>query len=178
MKRYLYVITLAAVIALSGCSSQGSSDSLGDSSNALISADNVTEIARVTGEVTPEDTTKPPQIMVEYSGDGVSSAAMMTLMNYNWDGSIACGADPVSVAVSGNISADVDLDLVSANEPKIGLRAGSEITAAKLYTLEDSDSIDLDFTQDGVIKFPEDVTGGVVSVSVKYEQGEAEYCFR
>lgn len=177
MKRYLYVITLAAVIALSGCSSQGSSDSRDDSSNALISADNVTEIARVTGEVTPEDTTKPPQIMVEYSGDGVSSAAMMTLMNYNWDGSIACGADPVSEAVSGNISADVDLDLVSANEPKIGLRAGSEITAAKLYTLEDSDSIDLDFTQDGVIKFPEDVTGGVVSVSVKYEQGEAEYCF-
>ena len=96
---------------------------------------------------------------------------MMTLMNYNWDGSIACGAGPVSEAVSGNISADVDLDLVSANEPKIGLRAGSEITAAKLYTLEDSDSIDLDFTQDGVIKFPEDVTGGVVSVSVKYEQG-------
>lgn len=177
MKRYLYVITLAAVIALSGCSSQGSSDSRDDSSNALISADNVTEIARVTGEVTPEDTTKPPQIMVEYSGDGVSSAAMMTLMNYNWDGSIACGADPVSEAVSGNISADVDLDLVSANEPKIGLRAGSEITAAKLYTLEDSDSIDLDFTQDGVNKFPEDVTGGVVSVSVKYEQGEAEYCF-
>lgn len=70
MKRYLYVITLAAVIALSGCSSQGSSDSRDDSSNALISADNVTEIARVTGEVTPEDTTKPPQIMVEYSGDG------------------------------------------------------------------------------------------------------------
>lgn len=179
MKKYLSVITLATVLALSGCSSQNSSGADNDSSTALASDLTKTEIALVseTGEVPPEDTTKPPQIMVEYSGDGVSSAAMMTLMNYTWDGSIACGADPVSEAVSGNISADVDLDLVSANEPKIGLRAGSEITAANLYTLEDSDSIDLDFTQDGVIKFPEDVTGGVVSVSVKYEQGEAEYCF-
>ena len=177
MKRYLYVITLAAIVALSGCSSQGSSDSRDDSSTALISADNVTEIARVTGEVTPEDTTRPPQLMVEYSGDGVASAAMMTTGNYTWDGSGVSSAGAVSAALNGEITADVDLDLVSDGEPKIGLRANSEISGVKLYSLDSGEESQLDFTSDGVITFPADITNGVVSVLVEFPQGEAEYYF-
>ncbi len=177
MKRYLYVITLAAVIALSGCSSQGSSDSRDDSSTALISADSVTEIARVTGEVTPEDTTKPPQIMVEYSGDGVASAAMMTTGSYTWDGSGESSAGAVSAALNGEITADVDLDLVSDGEPKIGLRANSGISGVKLYSLDSGEESQLDFTADGVITFPADITNGVVSVLVEFPQGKAEYYF-
>lgn len=177
MKRYLYVITLAAVLALSGCSSQGSSDSRDDSSNALISADNVTEIARVTGEVTPEDTTRPPQLTVEYSGDGVASAAMMTTGSYTWDGSGESSAGAVSAALNGEITADVDLDLVSDGEPKIGLRANSGISGVKLYSLDSGEESQLDFTADGVITFPADITNGVVSVLVEFPQGEAEYCF-
>lgn len=177
MKRYLYVITLAAVIALSGCSSQGSSDSRDDSSNALISADNVTEIARVTGEVTPEDTTRPPQLMVEYSGDGVASAAMMTTGSYTWDGSGVSSAGAVSAALNGEITADVDLDLVSDGEPKIGLRANSRISGVKLYSLDSGEESQLDFTADGIITFPADITNGVVGVLVEFPQGEAEYYF-
>lgn len=177
MKRYLYVITLAAVLALSGCSSQGSSDSRDDSSNALISADNVTEIARVTGEVTPEDTTRPPQLMVEYSGDGVASAAMMTTGSYTWDGSGISSAGAVSAALNGEITADVDLDLVSDGEPKIGLRANSGISGVKLYSLDSGEESQLDFTADGVITFPANITNGVVSVLVEFPQGKAEYYF-
>lgn len=177
MKRYLYVITLAAVLALSGCSSQGSSDSRDDSSNALISADNVTEITRVTGEVTPEDTTRPPQLMVEYSGDGVASAAMMTTGSYTWDGSGESSAGAVSAALNGEITADVDLDLVSDGEPKIGLRANSGISGVKLYSLDSGEESQLDFTADGVITFPADITNGVVSVLVEFPQGKAEYYF-
>lgn len=177
MKKYLYVITLAAVIALSGCSSQGSSDSRDDSSTALIPANNATEIARVTGEVTPEDTTRPPQLMVEYSGDGVASAAMMTTGSYTWDGSEVSGADAVSAALNGEITADVDLDLVSDGEPKIGLRANSGISGVKLYSLGSGEESQLDFTADGVITFPADITNGVVSVLVEFPQGKAEYYF-
>lgn len=176
MRKYFSIAALSAFILLAGCASQGVDNS---SSTALGVIDNLneTEIALVTRDVQPEELTEPPQLMVQYSGDGVSSAAAMTLMNYTWDGSVACGADPVSAAVDGIIRTDVDLDLVSDGEPSILLREDSVITAVKLYKLDDSDSIDLDFTQDGVIKFPSDVMSGVVSVSVKFEQGEAEYCF-
>lgn len=177
MKRYLSIIALSAFIALTGCASQGAgSDS--DTSIALGVVDkSETEIALVTGDVQPEDLTEPPQIMVQYSGDGVASASAMTLGNYTWDGSVACGADPVTTAAYGQITAEVDLDLISDGEPKIGLRAGSEITSVKLYPLDGSDAAELEYTQDGVIKFPADVTSGVVDVSIKYAQGDADYYF-
>lgn len=177
MKRYLSVIALSAFIALTGCASQGAgSDS--ETSIAIGVADkSETEIALVTGDVQPEDLTEPPRIMVQYSGDGVACASAMTIGNYTWDGSVACGADPVTTAAYGHIDATVDLDLVSDGEPKIGLRAGSEITSVKLYPLDGSDAVELEYTQDGTVKFPADVTSGVVDVSVKYAQGDADYYF-
>lgn len=182
MKRVISAISLAAVLALTGCSNPTTDQQSGDSSIAIGIADyGETEIALVTCEPEPEHETKPPQLLVEYSGNGLASAAVMTLGNYTWDNNgqeaNACGADPVQCAVDGLITAKVDLDLVSEGEPRVNVRPGAEITEVMLYPMDGSDRVVADFTTDGSIGFPASVTDGVAAVSVDYPQGEAEYYF-
>lgn len=182
MKREISAISLAAVLALTGCSNPTTDQRSADSSIAIGIADyGEIEIAIETGEPEPEDNTKPPQLLVEYSGNGLACAAVMTLGNYTWDsnGQVtnACGASPVECAVSGLITAKVDLDLVSEGEPRVNVRPGAEITEVMLYPMDGSDRVVADFTTDGSISFPASVTDGVAAVSVNYPQGEAEYFF-
>lgn len=182
MKRVISAISLAAVLALTGCSNPTTDQQSGDSSIAIGIADyGETEIALVTCEPEPEDETKPPQLLVEYSGNGLASAAVMTLGNYAWDNNgqaaNACGVSPVECAENGLITAKVDLDLVSEGEPRVNVRPGAEITEVMLYPMDGSDRVVADFTADGSISFPASVTDGVAAVSVKYPQGEAEYFF-
>lgn len=182
MKRVISAISLAAVLALTGCSNPTTDQQSGDSSIAIGIADyGETEIALVTCEPEPEDETKPPQLLVEYSGNGLASAAVMTLGNYAWDNNgqaaNACGVSPVECAENGLITAKVDLDLVSEGEPRVNVRPGAEITEVMLYPMDGSDRVVADFTADGSISFPASATDGVAAVSVKYPQGEAEYYF-
>lgn len=185
MKKAISAISLAAFMALTGCSNRQEAPAdqqSADSSIALATPDHgETEIALVTCEPEPEDETKPPQLLVEYSGNGLACAAVMTLGNYTWDNNgqaaNACGTDPVECAENGSITAKVDLDLASEGEPRVNVRPGAEITEVMLYPMDGSDRVVADFTADGSISFPASVTDGVAEVSVKYPQGEAEYYF-
>lgn len=180
MKRRTIFAAMAAVVALTGCSSQGAGSA--DSSTALgVVSNEETEIARVTGEVPQADTSQPPSLGVQYSGDGLAAMALMTLGNYSWDNNgemvNACGASPVQCALNGNITAKVDLDLVSDGEPKVNLYSGAEITSVTLFPMDGSENTALEYTADGVISFPDSVMSGVVDVAVKFPQGDAEYFF-
>lgn len=180
MKRKTIFAAMAAVVALTGCSSQGAGSA--DSSTSLgVVSNEETEIARVTGEVPQADTSQPPSLGVQYSGDGLAAMALMTLGNYSWDNNgemvNACGASPVQCALNGNITAKVDLDLVSDGEPKVNLYSGAEITSVTLFPMDGSENTALEYTADGVISFPDSVMSGVVDVAVKFPQGDAEYYF-
>ncbi len=180
MKKYLSFIAAAAFIALSGCSSQIDGGAA-DSAAATDTAAYETDIALEVQDSEPENMMQPPQIMVEYSGDGISSAAALTLGGYKWDSNgcvtVSDSVGAVQSAEMGIITAQVDLDLVSDGEPKVGIRADSEITCVTFFPTDGSDSRTLGFTDSGIIQFPDDAANGVVSVQVKYPQGEAEYYF-
>lgn len=202
MKKRFTVIA-AALLALTGCASNQSgnssvtSDALteggmsvtdlsgGNSAPAIaLAGTNETELIDMAMEENqaPEETRKsPPQLQVTYSGDGLAHCAAMTLGTYTWDDGeeIICvdSAGPVASAVEGYIHAEVDLDAVSENEPKINLYAGAEISSVRLYPLDGEDCIDLEYTADGVIKFPENIYDGVVVVSAKFPEGNADYFF-
>lgn len=198
MKRTL--IAVMAVLLLTGCSSRevnssnaeltegaaGYSDNT--SSNAIEEIAAMTELARetepavdlaiVTGEAQQEQN-EPPKLMVTYSGGGLAAAAVMTTGSYCWstdDGELCVDSiGPVGCAAEGFITACVDLDTVSANEPKITL-GGGKLLMAELFDY-DGNIIDLDFTADGVISYPENIYEGVTSVKVQFDQGTADYYF-
>lgn len=190
MKKHIAIFA-AAILALIGCSSRQAGNSTpvetqpaeGNSAAAVASA--VTEIAQeiaiATEQLPQEPRTEPPQLQVIYSGDGLATCAAMTLGTYSWDagGSVVC-ADSiggVACAAEGLIHAVVDLDTVAENEPKINLWGGAELTAVQLLPLEGEDVIPLDFTAEGVISVPADVYDGVVQVSAKFPEGQADYFF-
>ncbi len=139
------------------------------------------DIAFVTMESPDEISDMPPQLQVMYSGDGLSACAVMTIGTYSWDdGEGMIEADsigPIACAAEGAITAVVDLDAVSENEPKINLYGGAEITGAKLFPLDGGDFSELEYTADGVISIPSDVYDGVVCVSASFPQGVSEYYF-
>lgn len=200
MKKNIALIA-AALLALTGCTSHqvnnssvtsdaqisavGSAEPAAgispDNSSISIAEQYETEIAWETQETPDEPRREPPQLQVIYSGDGLANCAAMTLGTYSWDtGSGVICADsigPVACAAAGHISAVVDLDTVAQGEPKINLWGGAEITGASLYPLDNSEAFGLEVTQDAVILFPEDVTGGVVCVYTKFPEGEAVYYF-
>ncbi len=193
----------AALLALTGCASNQSgnssvtSDALGEGGMSVasnLSGGNSETALALAGEIesdtdialeenqTQEETRKsPPQLQVMYSGDGLSACAAMTLGTYTWDDGeqIICAdsAGPVACAVEGRIHAEVDLDVASENEPKINLYAGAEISSVRLYPLDGEDSFDLEYTADGIIKFPENVYDGVVAVLAAFPEGNADYFF-
>lgn len=184
-KRFLMIF--AAILALSGCSSPQTMTSgapaVGNETEPAVEQVNsvaaITEIALVTAEVPNEPRHEPPQLQVTYSGDGLANCAAMTLGTYTWDDGkiIADSIGPVACAAEGRITAKVDLDVVSENEPKINLWGGAELTGAVLYPLDGETTKTLEFTQDGVISFPADVYDGVVCVSAKFPEGNADYFF-
>lgn len=187
MKKYYALLALAGILLATGCSSGNVST---DSSNAIAPAPSEyvkdlaggaeTETAFLTTEV-PSESETPPQMMITYSGNGVACASVMTLGSSEWEygGKItaSCSAGVLRAYADGLITATVDLDLVSENEPKIQLWNGAEITGATLYTPDDSDIIPLSYTADGTIFFPNDVYSGVAAISLSFEQGNAEYYF-
>lgn len=203
MKKYIAILSTAALIALSGCSSSQTSGASGASDAQIVTggsaepapespanpADSVpataqTEIAVVTGESPEESRNEPPQLQVMYSGDGLATCAVMTISTYTWDTpeGIICADSigPVASAAGGFINASVDLDTVSEGEPKINLFGGAKITNVRLFPLDGSDPIDLEFTADGVISFPESITEGVVCVYTEFpevSENSAEYYF-
>ncbi len=169
MKKYLSFLAITSMILLAGCSSSPSADS----STALAE----TEIAWITKEAEPQDTTTPPQLMVEFSGDGLASASALTLGNYDWNGGSATGASPLTASLDGKITTQVDLDLVAEGEPKLLLNSGAELTSVEYYPLDGTEGIQPEFTADGVIKLPQEATYGIVTANLTYPQGSAEYYF-
>lgn len=180
MKKYIALLALAGIILATGCAS-------GDTSSTAIALDHVeTEIAVLEPDIAfltreaPTEPETPPQTLVTYSGNGLASAAVMTLGSYEWNyqgaNSTACSAGPLRACADGLITAVVDLDLVSENEPKIQL-GNAEITGAQFYPLDESESFALDYTPDGSISFPSEAYSGVAVVSLSFEQGNADYYF-
>lgn len=86
------------------------------------------DIAFLTREA-PSELETPPQELVTYSGNGLASAAVMTLGSYTWsyqgEDTASCSAGPLTAYADGLITAVVDLDLVSENEPKYSSAAQS-----------------------------------------------------
>lgn len=204
MKKHIALIAaMLFILALSGCASNetGSAPaapSAGASEGAATEAPPInpedsapaiapaaeyeeTDIAFVTMESPEEISDMPPRLQVMYSGDGLSACAAMTIGTYSWDdGEGIIDSDsigPVACAVEGAITARVDLDAVSENEPKINLYGGAEITGAKLFPLDGGDFSELSYTADGVISVPSDVYDGVVCVSASFPQGVSDYFF-
>lgn len=185
MKKYIAFLALAGIILTTGCAS---GESANNSSNALapdpseteIAPDIEPDIAFLTREVQTEPET-PPTMLVSWSGNGIATAALMTLGSYEWtyggETSTVSSESPLRAYTDGLITAVADLDLVSENEPQIQLNSGAEITGAKFCPLDDSSEIELSCTADGVISFPSDVYSGVATVSLSFEQGTAEYYF-
>lgn len=175
MKRYIAFSAIITALALTGCASGA------DSSTALATeiapAVEQPDIAFVTREA-PDDSA-PPQLGVEYSGNGLASMSVLTLGSGEWnaDGttSVICSADPLESESSGAITAKIDLDCVDGS-PKILLYGGT-LKEAELFPLDGSDSIALDFSGDGTVEFPADSPDGVVSVKVDFDRGSCEYFF-
>ena len=186
MKKSIAVIT-AALLTLSGCAFESADNTAASGAQEVSSSPAIaevnsaaTEIALEIPENPDEPRREPPQLQVVYSGDGLASCAAMTLGTYTWDtgDSVICvdSIGAVACAAEGYISAVVDLDTAAENEPKINLYGGAEITGAQLFPLEGG-VIELSFTPDGVITVPEDIYDGVVCVSAKFPEGEADYFF-
>lgn len=185
MKKYIAFLAIAGIILSAGCASNNTPT---DSSPAIALDPYETEIARIiepdiaflTREAPTEPET-PPQMLVTYSGNGLAAAALMTLGSYEWtyqgEESTFSSSGPLRSYADGLITAVVDLDMVSENEPKLQLGSGEEISGAKLYSLDDSGISDLQYTADGVISFPTDVCSGVAAVSISFGQGTADYYF-
>ena len=179
MKKYIAFLALAGIILAAGCAS-------GDTSSTALATAADTEIAPLEPDIAfltreaPTEPETPPQTLVTYSGNGLASAAVMTLGSYEWNyqgtASVACSAEPLTAYADGLITAAVDLDSVSENEPKIQL-GNAEITGAQFYPLDGSDSFALDFTPDGSISFPDEAYSGVAVVDLSFEQGTAQYYF-
>lgn len=180
MKRYIAISTLMAVLALSGCASQGTSPATGgvNSSNAI---EMVPDIALVTREATREvpDESEPPQLRVEYTGEGLAVCAFLTSGSSEWevDGQVTakCSAGAVECENQGLITARIDLDLIDSS-PKI-LLSGGTLAEVSLYPLDGSDSISLEYSADGTVDFPDDCPDGVVSAQVEFDRGNCEYYF-
>lgn len=195
MKKYiafmaLFTASAAALMSLSGrTSEQARGTSVTSDAPLSVPAtyqidsavNEETEIAWEIPETPDELRSEPPQLQVIYSGDGLVNCAAMTLGTYTWDvgGDMVCADSigPVACAAEGFIIAVVDLDAVAENEPKINLWGGAEITGVQLYPLEGDAVSGLEFTADGVITVPEDIYEGVVCVSTKFPEGEADYFF-
>lgn len=180
MKKYIAPLTLAGILLATGCASA-------DTSSTAIALDPVeTEIAALEPDIAfltreaPTEPETPPQTLVTYSGNGLASAAVMTLGSYEWSYQGNCteasSAGPLSAYADGLITAVVDLDLVSENEPKIQL-GNAEITEVQFYPLDESESYALDYTPDGSISFPSEAYSGVAAVSLSFDQGTAQYYF-
>ena len=180
MKKYAALLALAGIILAAGCTSS-------DTSSASIALDpSETEIAALEPDIAfltreaPTEPETPPQELVTYSGNGLASAAVMTLGSYTWsyqgEDTASCSAGPLTAYADGLITAVVDLDLVSENEPKIQL-SGAELTGAQFYPLDESESCALDYTPDGSISFPDEAYSGVAVVSLSFPQGNADYYF-
>ena len=180
MKKYAALLALAGIILAAGCTSS-------DTSSASIALDpSETEIAALEPDIAfltreaPSELETPPQELVTYSGNGLASAAVMTLGSYTWsyqgEDTASCSAGPLTAYADGLITAVVDLDLVSENEPKIQL-SGAELTGAQFYPLDESESCALDYTPDGSISFPDEAYSGVAVVSLSFPQGNADYYF-
>lgn len=180
MKKYVALLALAGIILATGCTSS-------DTSSAAIALDpSETEIAALEPDIAfltreaPTEPETPPQELVTYSGNGLASAAVMTLGSYTWsyqgEDTDSCSEGPLRAYADGLITAVVDLDLVSENEPKIQL-SGAELTGAQFYPLDESESCALDYTPDGSISFPSEAYSGVAVVSLSFPQGNADYYF-
>ena len=180
MKKYAALLALAGIILAAGCTSS-------DTSSASIALDpSETEIAALEPDIAfltreaPSELETPPQELVTYSGNGLASAAVMTLGSYTWsyqgEDTASCSAGPLTAYADGLITAVVDLDLVSENEPQIQL-SGAELTGAQFYPLDESESCALDYTPDGSISFPDEAYSGVAVVSLSFPQGNADYYF-
>ena len=180
MKKYIALLALAGIILATGCTSA-------DTSSTAIALDpSETEIAALEPDIAfltreaPTEPETPPQTLVTYSGNGLASAAVMTLGSYEWSyqgaNSTACSVGPLIAYADGLITAVVDFDFVSENEPKIQL-SGTELTGAQFYPLDESESCALDYTPDGSISFPSEAYSGVAVVSLSFGQGNADYYF-
>ena len=84
MKKYAALLALAGIILAAGCTSS-------DTSSASIALDpSETEIAALEPDIAfltreaPSELETPPQELVTYSGNGLASAAVMTLGSYTW----------------------------------------------------------------------------------------------
>ena len=84
MKKYAALLALAGIILAAGCTSS-------DTSSASIALDpSETEIAVLEPDIAfltreaPSEPETPPQELVTYSGNGLASAAVMTLGSYTW----------------------------------------------------------------------------------------------
>ena len=180
MKKYVALLALAGIILATGCTSS-------DTSSTAIALDHSeTKIAALEPDIAfltreaPTEPETPPQELVTYSGNGLASAAVMTLGSYTWsyqgEDTDSCSAGPLRAYADGLITAVVDLDFVSENEPKIQL-SGAELTGAQFYPLDESESYALDCTPDGSISFPSEAYSGVAVASLSFPQGNADYYF-
>ena len=181
MKKYAALLALAGIILAAGCTSSDTS-----SSTTIALDPSETEIAALEPDIAfltreaPTELETPPQELVTYSGNGMASAAVMTLGSYTWsyqgEDTASCSAGPLTAYADGLITAVVDIDFVSENEPKIQL-SGAELTGAQFYPLDESESCALDYTPDGSISFPDEASSGVAVVSLSFPQGNADYYF-
>ena len=184
MKKYIALLALAGIILATGCASGDTSSTA--LATAIAPDPSETEIAVLEPDIAvltreaPTEPETPPQTLVTYRGNGMASAAVMTLGSYEWSyqgaNSTACSAGPLRAFADGLITAVVDLDLVSENEPKIQL-GNAGITGVQFYPLDESESCALDYTPDGSISFPDEACSGVAVVSLSFEQGNADYYF-
>lgn len=184
MKRYIAISTLLAVLALSGCASGGTSPAIGEvnSSNATEIAPVIEpDIALVTREATREvpDESEPPQLHVEYSGEGLAACALLTSGSGEWevDGQTVSisGAGALESKEQGLITARIDLDLIDSS-PKIQLSGGT-LAGVSLYPLDGSEAVPLEYSADGTVDFPADCPDGVASARVEFDRGNCEYYF-
>lgn len=184
MKRYIAISTLMAVLALSGCASHGTSPAIGEvnSSNATELAPVIEpDIALVTREATWEvpDESQPPQLRVEYTGEGLAACALLTSGSSEWevDGQVTakCGGGAVECENQGLITARIDLDLIDSS-PRI-LLSGGTLAEVSLFPLDGSEAIPLEYSEDGTVDFPDGCPDGVVSAWVEFDRGNCDYFF-
>lgn len=176
MKKKITAILIAA-ISLTGCVSEKISDN--PSAETETGVNSNVEIAFVTYE--EPDISEPPELSVQYSDSGLAHFSRMTKGSYSWEfGGTHTESDSIGALEcqkSGLITANVDLDIIEEGQPQIGLYNNGKIIGVTLYPLDGSASIQVDYTENGSLIFDSNCPEGVAAVTVKFENGTADYFF-
>ena len=171
MKKYTFLLIIAAAVLMSGCAS----NKINSSSEPALELDPLeggAEISVVTVE--PSEKSEPPQLQMEFHTAETSSCVTLTAGSYDWDEngvSSSALTDIFALADTANVAC-INVSELTGNP--VLIPNGGEIVSAVCFR-DSFDNRSCEIT-DGELT----LCGGydVYCVTVDYEQGSCDYIFK